>query len=62
MRILKNFINKSDASGGVTLVAEDGEDLWHVYNLIHAGDRVRAGAIRKVVREGEQHEPRRAVS
>lgn len=33
------------------LIPEEGEDLWHVYNLIREGDLVTATTFRKVVRE-----------
>ncbi|KAL2202304.1 hypothetical protein CC79DRAFT_1338372 [Sarocladium strictum] len=33
---------------GVSLSAEDPEDMWHAYNLIAVGDRVYAHAVRKV--------------
>ncbi len=34
------------------MVPEDGEDLWHAYNLVRAGDRVTATTFRKVARDG----------
>lgn len=36
----------------VVLCADDGEDMWHVYNLISVGDLVKASTFRKVVKEG----------
>ena len=38
-----------DGSGSVTLYAEEPEDLWHVYNLIMVGDKLRATTIRYVL-------------
>lgn len=35
----------------VTLCPMDGEDMWHVYNIVSLGDHVTATAIRKVVKE-----------
>ena len=35
-----------DTSGSVTLVPEEMEDMWHIYNLIAVGDYVRASTIR----------------
>lgn len=30
------------------LVPDEGEDMWHTYNIIAEGDRLRATTIRKV--------------
>ena len=40
-----------DEPGQVKLIAEDGEDLWHAYNLIREGDQVTATTYRKVSRD-----------
>lgn len=48
------LIRKSFTRGGpgsAKVVPEDGEDLWHAYNLIRAGDRVTATTFRKVSRD-----------
>lgn len=48
------LINKSlekDASGSVTLLPEELEDMWHVYNLISKGDMIRATTIRRLQSE-----------
>ena len=50
MQLIKQEYVK-DEGGSLTLVAENGEDLWHVYNLIVKGDMVKATTIRKVTRE-----------
>jgi len=34
--------------GSVRVTPEESEDMWHLYNLIAAGDRVQATTIRKV--------------
>ncbi|OXB40022.1 mRNA surveillance protein pelota [Cryptococcus neoformans] len=47
MKLINKYIEK-DGSGYVTLRPEDDEDMWHVYNLISEGDRVRAMAVRRV--------------
>ncbi|KAL7421789.1 Translation factor pelota [Cryptotrichosporon argae] len=47
MKLLNKNIEK-DGSGTVTLLPEDEEDMWHVYNLITAGDEVEAKTDRKV--------------
>ena len=36
-----------DTSGSVTLVPEEMEDMWHIYNLIAVEDYVRASTIRQ---------------
>lgn len=35
----------------VTLVPDNQEDMWHIYNLIAVGDSVRASTYRKVQNE-----------
>ena len=47
MRIRKKNISK-DGSGHVDILAETADDMWHVLNLVQAGDEVRAGTYRKV--------------
>ncbi|KAI0638111.1 eRF1 domain 1-domain-containing protein [Trametes polyzona] len=47
MKLLGKRIEK-DGSGSVTVSPEDDEDMWHLYNLIQVGDRVRASGIRRV--------------
>mmetsp|Transcript_19236 Transcript_19236/g.31578 ORF Transcript_19236/g.31578 Transcript_19236/m.31578 type:complete len:442 (+) Transcript_19236:37-1362(+) len=53
MRLIKKEINNKDGEGKVVVCAMDGEDMWHVYNLISIGDTVTATTIRKVIKEGE---------
>ena len=44
----KEISEKSkDTSGSVTLIPEEMEDMWHIYNLIAVGDYVRASTIRQ---------------
>jgi len=45
MKLIKQFIEK-DKSGYVTLIPEEFEDMWHVYNLIQKHDQLRAVTIR----------------
>jgi len=40
-----------DEEGEAKMVAEEGEDLWHAYNLIREGDHVTATTFRKVSRD-----------
>ncbi|KAJ1308627.1 hypothetical protein OPQ81_004324 [Rhizoctonia solani] len=47
MQLVGRRIDK-DGAGYVTLVPQDDEDMWHIYNLIQEGDEVRAAAVRRV--------------
>ena len=47
MKLIYKNISK-DSSGQVTLCPEDGEDLWHTYNLLQPGDSLRSTTLRKV--------------
>lgn len=40
-----------DGAGVAALVPEEAEDMWHAFNLIQEGDRVRASTVRKVTNE-----------
>ncbi|CAK4653643.1 hypothetical protein LEN26_011169 [Aphanomyces euteiches] len=52
MKLLKKNISEKDGTGSVTLRAEEPEDMWHVFNLIHKGDTFKTTTVRKVVKEG----------
>ncbi|ETW05889.1 mRNA surveillance protein pelota, variant 1 [Aphanomyces invadans] len=52
MKLLKRNISEKDGTGSVTLRAEEPEDMWHVFNLIHKGDVLKTTTVRKVVKEG----------
>jgi len=47
--VAKNF--EKDSSGSVVLVPDEAEDMWHAYNLIAVGDRLKATTIRRVQTE-----------
>lgn len=51
MKLLNKYIDYKNGNGRMTFIPEEGEDLWHVYNLITAGDVVRCTTLRKVVTE-----------
>lgn len=51
MKLLNKAFDK-DGSGTATLIAEESEDLWHLYNLVSKGDTVKASTIRKIQKEG----------
>lgn len=50
MRLVHRDIGK-DKSGQVTLLPENPEDMWHAYNLVRSGDRLRSTTMRKVTTE-----------
>ncbi|MFH4975740.1 hypothetical protein AB6A40_002449 [Gnathostoma spinigerum] len=50
MKLLKKYIQK-DGTGYVTLICEEAEDMWHVYNLVRVGDTVQCSTIRKITTE-----------
>lgn len=47
MRILKKYVH-ANKPGYVVLIPNDEEDLWHIYNLILKGDKVRTSTSRKI--------------
>jgi len=51
MKLVHKQIEK-DGKGSVALVAQEDEDMWHVYNLIQNGDLVRALTFRNVKTTG----------
>ncbi|KAL9072110.1 MAG: hypothetical protein Q9157_005218 [Trypethelium eluteriae] len=51
MRLIKQSILQRDGSGSATLLPEDPEDMWHLYNLIRPNDLLRASAIRRITNE-----------
>eukprot|EP00049_Salpingoeca_infusionum_P004914 m.85607 g.85607 ORF g.85607 m.85607 type:complete len:398 (-) comp12783_c0_seq3:406-1599(-) len=50
MKLLKKKL-EPQGSGEITLLPGDGEDMWHAFNLIRPGDRIRATTMRKVQSE-----------
>lgn len=50
MKVLKRQISSKDGDGFVQMKTEEAEDMWHAYNLIADGDRVRTSTVRKVCR------------
>ncbi|KAJ3288785.1 hypothetical protein HK104_007959 [Borealophlyctis nickersoniae] len=50
MKQISRYLEK-DQSGSVTLLPEEAEDMWHAYNLIARGDRLRSTTVRRVVSE-----------
>lgn len=50
MKLVHKDLEK-DQGGSLTLIPEETEDMWHIYNLILVGDTVKASTIRKVTTE-----------
>lgn len=48
MKIVKKAFSKDDGAGTIVLLPQDIEDMWHVYNLVRPGDRLKAVTYRKV--------------
>jgi len=51
MKLIHKGFEK-DMSGSATLIAEESEDLWHLYNMVTKGDTVQAKTLRKIQKEG----------
>lgn len=50
MKLVHRELDK-ERRGHMVLVPDEGEDMWHTYNLVCEGDRIRATTIRKVQQE-----------
>ncbi|KAL3136892.1 hypothetical protein ABBQ32_006501 [Trebouxia sp. C0010 RCD-2024] len=50
MKLLGKRARKGE-EGSIKLVPEEGEDMWHAYNLIREGDAVTATTFRKVQKD-----------
>jgi len=50
MRLLRRYIEK-DGSGSVSVIPDEPEDFWHLYNLIQSGDQIKSTALRKVTKQ-----------
>jgi protein pelota len=46
MRQLRTQIEPRTGAGSVRLQADDGEDMWHIFNLLRVGDKVTAATVR----------------
>eukprot|EP00927_Polykrikos_kofoidii_P055301 TRINITY_DN49571_c0_g1_i1.p1 TRINITY_DN49571_c0_g1~~TRINITY_DN49571_c0_g1_i1.p1 ORF type:complete len:407 (-),score=87.06 TRINITY_DN49571_c0_g1_i1:314-1534(-) len=51
MKLMKKTWDK-DGKGVATLIPEESEDLWHLYNLVAKSDTITASTRRKVQKEG----------
>ncbi len=50
MKIIHKNLERNQ-NGSIKLIAEDSEDIWTVYNLIHPGDQVESDTYRRVQTE-----------
>ncbi|XP_065891097.1 protein pelota homolog isoform X1 [Dysidea avara] len=50
MKLVRKEIERN-GTGQVVLIPEESEDMWHLYNLISAGDSLKSTTIRKVKEE-----------
>ena len=48
MKLVKSHIDRRRGVGDVSLIPQEPEDMWHLFNLIRNGDVLRAPAVRKV--------------
>ena len=53
MKIIRKNIAEKSGEGSVVLQAEESDDMYHLYNLICAGDAVEATSMRNVVSESK---------
>ncbi|XP_065831312.1 protein pelota homolog isoform X2 [Oscarella lobularis] len=51
MKLVHKDISDKNGSGSVTLIPDEAEDMWHIYNLIAVNDSLRSTTIRKVQTE-----------
>ena len=45
MKLVGKVLEK-DSSGSIKLIAEEAEDMWHVYNLLAKGDHLYCSTVR----------------
>ncbi|KAF2151704.1 hypothetical protein K461DRAFT_155511 [Myriangium duriaei CBS 260.36] len=48
MKLIRQSIDAKTLSGTATLLPTSPEDMWSCYNLLSAGDKLRAAAVRRV--------------
>jgi protein pelota len=37
---------EKDGAGDVSIYPDEDEDMWHIFNLVAEGDRVKASTVR----------------
>jgi protein pelota len=50
MKLLRRAIDR-DGHGDITMIPEEAEDMWHVYNFVVVGDNLTATTVRRVQKE-----------
>ena len=51
MKLIHQSTTGGRGPAAFKVIPEEPEDLWHLYNLLVAGDKVQATTVRKVTRE-----------
>jgi protein pelota len=63
MKLLSaTFDAKDGYAGAATVIPEESDDLWHLYNITDADDELRASTLRKVVVGGGGASEKRHVT
>jgi protein pelota len=45
MKLCGKVLEK-DSSGSIKLIAEEPEDMWHIYNILARGDQLYCSTVR----------------
>jgi protein pelota len=53
MRIIHKAVDRVSGEGRIKLVAQEPDDMYHLYNLIVAEDEVESSTVRNVTRESK---------
>ena len=48
MKILKYDIDAKGGGGSIKFVAEEGDDMYHLYNIVARGDFIAGSTVRNV--------------
>ena len=51
MKIISKHVDRATGEGTIQLEAEEPDDMYHLYNLVIAGDEVEGSTVRNVTRE-----------
>ena len=55
MKIIKKFINPKNKKGVITLLPNNSEDIWYLYNIIMPGDILKVSTFRKIKKKDGQY-------
>jgi protein pelota len=53
MKILQQNLEGNGSGGTIKMVAEESDDMYHLYNLIEIGDIIHSTTIRMVTTESK---------